>query len=78
MNPNQPQKKRGEISVHKAFGIIYFLIFIAIVFGPLTLVDDETDRALTTFSILINGGLLLIIGGIILHVFLALRDKRKR
>lgn len=77
MNFGKPQKI-GEISVHKAFGVIYFFLLITIVFGPLILVHDETNRALDTFSILMNGGLFLILGIVILHIILAFRDKRKR
>lgn len=78
MKYGKPTKKRGEISVNKAFGIIYFLLFCGIIFGPLIMTENETDITLVTFSILMNGGFLLITSIIILHIVFAFRDKSKR
>lgn len=79
MNPQKPQKKRGEISVHMAFGIIYALMLAAIFLGPAFFDrNDPNNGGYTTIAILINGGFLLIIATVVLHIVLALRENKKK
>lgn len=69
-------KKRGQISVNKAFIIIYVLILVFILAGP-EFVNDKSGTALDQLALLFNGGFLLIILVVILHIFFYWREKKK-
>ncbi len=74
---NSMPKKSGQISVHLAFGIIYALVFMAIIFGP-AFFSDNSVGLLGPFSALLNGGFLLILLVMVLHVIFVLKENKTK
>jgi hypothetical protein len=68
--------KRGQISINKAFLIIHAAVLTFILVIPIVFLGDDT--ILGTLTALFNGGFLLILLVIALHVFFLWREKKRK
>ncbi len=76
LNETKP-KMRGQITVNKAFIIIYILVLAAILIAP-EFFHDKAGNTLDQLGFLFNGGFLLIVLAVSLHLFFIWREMKKK